>query len=277
MKIWKHILYKKYKIILCIYYIMKIHFLTFGGPSDNYHDAVKRIHNQAIEFNMFTNIYSFTEKDLMEDTEFFDKHSNFILNNPRGYGYWIWKPYLIKKTLEKMDMDDILLFLDCGCELNINGKNRMHHFINLVNEKKIIGTGASSSDYTYTKMDLIKFLNMDNNIELLKKPHMQAGCVLMKKCDIIVNLYNEVYEIASNNYNLLDDSPSNATNFNEFKEHRHDQSIFNLLVKKYDLINYDLDPTDCNAFPGDKEYLRGGITYPIWTCRNRTGISLKNS
>ena len=54
---------------------MKIYFLTFGGPSDDYHDAVKRLHNQAIEFNMFTKIYSYTEKDLMEDTEFFDKNS----------------------------------------------------------------------------------------------------------------------------------------------------------------------------------------------------------
>jgi hypothetical protein len=253
---------------------MKIYFLTFGGPSDNYRDAVKRIHNQADEFNIFSKIYSFTEKDLIEDTEFFNKHSNFILNNSRGYGYWLWKPYLIKKTLEKMEMDDILLFLDCGCELNINGKNRMQHFINLVQSKKIIGSAACSSDYTYTKMDLIKHLNMDNNIELLKKPHMQAGCVLMQKCDIIVNLYNEIYEIASNNYNLIDDSPSIETNYKEFIEHRHDQSIFNLLVKKYNLLNYDLDPTD---FGHPNQYLQSGITYPIWTCRNRTGVSLKNA
>jgi len=256
---------------------MKIHFLTFGGPSDNYHHAVKRIHNQAIEFNIFSNIYAYTEKDLMEDTEFFNKHSNFILNNPRGYGCWIWKPYLIKKTLEKMEMDDILLFLDSGCELNVNGKDRMQYFINLVKEKKIIGTSCGSTDYNYTKMDLIKYLNMDTNIELLKKSHFQSGCVLMKKCDIIVNLFNEAYEIASNNYNFLDDSPSIEKNYAGFIEHRHDQSILSLLVKKYNLINYDLDPTfwglglSCN-----KIYLHAGITYPIWTCRNRTGESFKN-
>ena len=257
---------------------MKIHFLTFGGPSDNYHDAVKRLHNQAIEFNMFSNIYAYTEKDLMEDTEFFNKNSNFIVNNPRGYGYWIWKPYLIKKTLEKMETDDILLYLDSGCELNVNGKNRMQDFIKLVQEKKIIGTSGGSSDYNYTKMDLIKYLKMDTNLELLKKSHMQACCLLMKKCDIIVNLYNEIYEIASNNYNLIDDSPSIEKNYPGFMEHRHDQSIFNLLVKKYNLINYDLDPTYWGSeLSASANYMRNGITYPIWTCRNRAGISLKNA
>lgn len=259
---------------------MKIHFLTFGGPSANYHDAVKRLHNQAIEFNMFSNIYAYTEKDLMKDTEFFSKHSKFILNNP-AYGYWIWKPYLIKRTLEKMETDDILLFLDSGCELNVNGKDRMQHYINLVKEKKIIGTSCGSSDYNWTKMDLIKYLNMDNNIELLKTPHMQAGCLLMKKCDIIVNLYNEIYEIASNNYNLIDNSPSSAKNYPGFQEHRHDQSIFNLLVKKYNLINYDLDPTYWGHWGCDlsapANYMQNGITYPFWTCRNRSGVSLKNA
>jgi hypothetical protein len=256
---------------------MKIFFLTFGGPSDDYHDAAERLRNQAIEFNMFTKIYSYTEKDLMEDTEFFDKNSNFILNNPRGYGYWLWKPYLIKKTLEKMETGDMLLYLDSGCELNIHGKDKMQHFINLAQEKKIIGTIAGSTDCNYTKMDLIKYLKMDNNIELLIRPQMQACALLMQKCDIIVKLFNEMYEIGSNNYNLIDDSPSVATNYNIFREHRHDQSIFSLLVKKYNLINYDLNPTDWGyGLPASKIYLHYGITYPIWTCRNRTGLSLKN-
>ena len=118
---------------------------------------------------------------------------------------------------------------------------------------------------------------MDNNIELLIRPQMQACSLLMQKCDIVVKLFNEMYEIGSNNYNLIDDSPSIATNYNTFREHRHDQSIFSLLVKKYNLINYDLNPTDWGyGLSASKMYLHYGITYPIWTCRNRSGLSLKN-
>ena len=34
---------------------------------------------------------------------------------------------------------------------------------------------------------------------------------------------------------LIDDSPSKAPNYPGFREHRHDQSIFSLLSKKYDI------------------------------------------
>jgi hypothetical protein len=153
----------------------------------------------------------------------------------------------------------------------------MQYYINLVKEQKIIGTSCVSSDYNYTKMDLIKYLKMDNNIELLIRPQMQACSLLMQKCDIVVKLFNEMYEIASNNYNFLDDSPSIEKNYAGFIEHRHDQSILSLLVKKYNLINYDLDPTFWGlGLSTIKNYLNAGITYPIWTCRNRSGESFKN-
>jgi hypothetical protein len=133
-------------------------------------------------------------------------------------------------------MGDILLYVDSGCELNYKGRNKLLDYIELVKSKKIIGTDGGSSDYNYTKMDLIKYLQMEDNIDLLKKNYMQAGCVLISKCNQIINLYNEFYEIGSNNYHFINDNPSTEKNFIRFKEHRHDQSIFNLLIKKYNLI-----------------------------------------
>lgn len=260
--------------------MVKIFFLTFGGPTQNYHEAVERLCKQAKKFEIFDEIIGLTEKDLQNDNEFWSKHKDFINSNSRGYGYWIWKPFIIKKTLEKMNDNDILLFLDCGCELNYLAKNKFLEYLELVKTKKIMGTKPSSSDYDYTKMDLIKFMNMEKNIEELKKKQMQSGVVLMLKCDDIVNLYNENYDICSNNYNLIDDSSSIEKNFDEFKENRHDQSVLSLLVKKYNLINYDLDPTDwgyynsCNNYRVKQKYLKYGIEYPIWTCRNKSGKSI---
>lgn len=254
---------------------MKIYFLSFGGPSNDYHDAVERICKQAESFELFDKIIGLSEKDLQNDEEFWTKHKDFINSNPRGYGYWLWKPYIIKKTLETMDNDDILLYADCGCELNYMGKNKLFDFIQLVKIKNIIGTSAGSSDYNFTKMDLTKYLRMENNINLLKIRHMQATTLMMVKNDLIIKLINEYYEIGSNNYHFIDDTPSIEKNTCEFIEHRHDQSIFSLLVKKYGLINYDLDPTDWGyGSPAKNNYLTNGIQYPIWTCRNRTGFSI---
>ena len=240
---------------------MKIYFLTFGAPTKNYHEAVERLCNQAKQMNIFNEIIGITEKDLQNDNEFWSKHCNFINNNKRGYGYWLWKPYIIKKKLEKMDNDDILLYLDCGCELNYLAHNKFLEYIELVKTKKILGTKASSTDHNYTKMDLIKYFGMENNIELLKVKHMQAGALLILKCEKIINLFNEFYEIGSSNYHYIDDSSSIEQNFKDFKEHRHDQSIFNLLVKKNNLINYCLEPNTYNE-------------YPILPIRNKTGESV---
>jgi len=66
---------------------------------------------------MFNKIISYNDKDLNNDEEFWKKHGNFIENNKRGNGYWIWKPYIIMKNLDLMNDNDILLYLDCGCEV----------------------------------------------------------------------------------------------------------------------------------------------------------------
>lgn len=254
---------------------MKLFFLTFGGPTINYHEAVERLCNQAKKMEIFDEIIGMTEKDLQNDQEFWSKHCDFINSNSRGYGYWLWKPYIIKKILEKMNDDDILLYLDSGCELNYMARDKFLEYIELVKIKKILGTNGSSTDYNYTKMDLISFFGMENNIELLKKRHMQATALLMIKNNDIEKLINEYYEICSNNYNLINDSQSIQKNFDEFIEHRHDQSVFSLLVKKYGLINYNLDPTDWGyGTKSKKNYLKNGIIFPIWTCRNRSGKSI---
>ena len=103
---------------------MKINFLTFGSH-DGYIDAVNRLINQANNLNIFTEIYGKTGKCLQEDAEFINKHAEFINNNRRGFGYWIWKPYLIMKQIDKMEDGDVLFYSDCGCELGIENKDKL--------------------------------------------------------------------------------------------------------------------------------------------------------
>ena len=59
------------------------YFITFGGPTDNFHYAVQRICNEATYLNLFDEIYGFTECDLKNDNSFWEKHNNFIENNKR--------------------------------------------------------------------------------------------------------------------------------------------------------------------------------------------------
>ena len=52
-------------------------FITFGGPTYNYHNAVARICSEANEIGAFDNITGYTEKDLVNDASFWNKTQGF--------------------------------------------------------------------------------------------------------------------------------------------------------------------------------------------------------
>lgn len=240
---------------------MQLHFLTFGGPTESYREAAKRIRDQAQAMNVFSSITAFTDIDLQQDAHFWGKHGDFILSNPRGYGYWIWKSYLIQQKLLEIPEGDILLYADSGCELNPYAKRRFFELVAKTASLKIIGTHSVSTDITYTKQDTIVKMGFGNKPELLRKNQIQAGCLMMLKCPEIVGLIDDWYSWVQD-YHLINDSPSVAPNSPYFIEHRHDQSVFNLLLKESGLYNYEMEPAD------------NKIENPIWYCRNRSGSTI---
>lgn len=111
---------------------MKKVFLTFGGPSVGWHNRVKTICSHVNELHTFDKIIGMTDTNLKNDPLFWDKHKDFIENNHRGYGYWIWKSYLVLKCLEEMNDGDIVLYCDAGCEINKKGIHRLNEYFDIV-------------------------------------------------------------------------------------------------------------------------------------------------
>lgn len=92
---------------------MRTNFITFGSHG-SYIDAVNRLVSQANNLNIFTEIKGYTAEHLQGDEYFLNKHGNFINNNRRGFGYWIWKPYIIEQQMNKMEDGDVLFYIDVG-------------------------------------------------------------------------------------------------------------------------------------------------------------------
>ncbi len=205
----------------------QIHFLTFGN--ELYTNALKRIEKEAIIFKKFNKIHKIHIKRPNDfDDNFKNKHIKFIESNKRGYGYWIWKPYFIQQTLNIMEDNDILIYADAGCTLNIKGLYRFKEYINLVknSEYGIITFQLPYPEYQYTKMDTIESINSN-----LNSKQLHATVIIMRKCPHVLNIVNQ-WVLFSENYHLIDDTPSIKPNHSEFKDHRHDQSIFSLICKK---------------------------------------------
>lgn len=249
----------------CIIF-MKIYFITFG--SDGYEPAVARLCKQAESFNIFDKIYGLGTRNIM-GTDFWNKHKTFILSRPRGFGYWIWKSYIINDLLQTIEPGDIILYLDSGCELYEPQKQKLIDQIETLSKSDTdyFGTCCASNDFNGTKGDLLQLfeVNMDE-LDDTKKcllPHVQTCALLMKKTDNMCKMVNMWHNICCE-YRYIDDSRSFTKNPRHFIEHRHDQSVLNMVLKNYGQLNYTLCATS------------EGINYelPIWCSRNKTGISL---
>lgn len=205
------------------------HFITFGAGGQNFIDAGNRLVDQATATCKFDSVRFYTDSDLHIDDEFWPKHSDFIMKNRRGYGYWLWKPYLIKKKMDSLVDGDILLYLDCGCEIDTRFANHFDNLFEIVKTDFIIGSQVCI-EHKWNKMDLIMELDMldDKHMNSLMR---QGGTNMFYVSDKTRELVRRWYELACN-YHFIDDSPSVLPNFPDFQEHRHDQSIFSLLTKK---------------------------------------------
>ena len=187
----------------------KIYFITFGS-NDNYVEAGIRLIEQAKQLKIFDETILITKEDLKEDNLFWKKHNNFILSNPKGFGYWIWKPYIIKKYFDKINDNDILLYLDSGCEIDYMEGDYFKHCLDTVIKDLIVGTFGKTNVEESCKMDLLLKLGMNQDIYLKSKMH-QAGANLFLVCPQTRELIDEWYEL-SQNYKLIDDSSSESKN-----------------------------------------------------------------
>ena len=63
----------------------------------------------AIGEGLFDKVISYSDKDI--DADFRHKNQK-LLRVKRGGGYWIWKPYIIKKALADLNTGDFLFYMD---------------------------------------------------------------------------------------------------------------------------------------------------------------------
>lgn len=236
---------------------MSFYFLTFGSGK-SFEKSLERIKEQAINMHIFKEVFAFNENDLKQIPEFWDKNKAFIESNPRGYGYWLWKPFLIKYILKRLNPEDILLYSDCGSTLKQTGIGKLLiYFINAANTKNgILGFELSYPEKEYTKMDIFRKLNA---IYLINTPQISATNIIICKKPDTEKIIQKWYDICiSDNYHYIDDTQSLLPNADNFVENRHDQSIYSIVLKLYGGYHLLGEETEINE-----------DEYPIWDSRIR--------
>lgn len=241
----------------------KVLLVTFGDGHPLWLRATKRLQKQVKNFSLINDANIFNYKKL--DVSFKQKHQNFIKHNPRGFGYWIWKPQILIQSFLQNEVYDFYFYLDAGSELYSSPKSlkKFETFLNMASEKSIFAFDSGFIESTYTKADLLSLFSKKHS----KSNQFMASSIIFHK-EVLLDFCSEWLKfMEKDNYHFLNDSQSEISNFSDFKEHRHDQSIFSLLAKD---MGTQLYP-DCSSNEAIVQLLNHE---PIWNIRNKSSTEL---
>ena len=244
-----------------------IHFITYGD--NNFVQSKKRILNEANEFGEFKTIKGYGPEDLSED--FKEKYKE-VLNMPRGGGYWIWKLYIINDYLKNIGDNEYLIYLDAGSTINKQGKRRFFEYIDkLKNSENHYGIlsfqmSGNISDYQkekwWTTSNIFEYFGVKPDSDIGKSGQYISTLLIMKKNKHLINIL-EKYENCISDDPLLITDIYNENQYKDFKDNRHDQSIFSILRKIHGSEVID-DETWIVPFGGPES-----MKYPFWATRLR--------
>lgn len=234
-----------------------IHLITYSNHK--FEGSKYRLYKEANNVGWFDTITAYGVEDLDNN---FKNHFKNILEQPRGGGYWIWKYYFIKKKLDEINHNDILIYLDAGCTINPKGKEKFNEYIELLNknDEGIISFQMEHLEKKFTTKEIFNYFNIKINGEIANTGQIVSTIRIMKKNKNLINLINLEGKTLYDNPLLFTDY-YNKNQESYFIDNRHDQSIFSIIRKLNNTIILN-DETFFVIF-GNKESLK----YPFWSTR----------
>ena len=178
-------------------------------------------------------VREYSPKDIAPD---FYKKNKAILDQPRGAGYWLWKPYIIKNALANVDFGDYVLYADSGAFY-------IHDMRPLINAMENAQTDVMPFltpqcyipllyEKLWSKRDAFILMDCDDE-KYANTIQCMATFILLKKSFYSVSLIDDWLKYAQDP-RIITDMPNQLgkENYDGFKENRHDQTIWSLLTKK---------------------------------------------
>lgn len=247
--------------------------VSFGDSRVN--RSLDRLRKQADALSTYDELFIFNEDDL--ETDFQLEFAQVLNSKTRGFGYWVWKPQVILQVLSQLSDGDILHYVDVGCHLNVAGRERLLQYFEIASESKsgILVFQATRPepplhddgrdipkwiDRDWSKGDLIDHFDVRDNLEILDSPTIQSGTFFIRKNEATVKFITKWLQTYRDDFSFADDSPSKSENYENFKEHRHDQAIFSILSKIEGAAKISASEF---WYPKDKDFTRGDWNYLV--------------
>jgi uncharacterized protein YndB with AHSA1/START domain len=177
------------------------------------------------------------DREALERTILYQTH-RATLDELRGGGYWLWKPFIIMETLKELAFGDLLVYADAGIEII----GEPAPLFQLCAEERDIVLFAGHYDDAgapgpnvcakWTKRDA--FVCMDCDTPRYHQARMiDASFLIIKKTTRSIALVRE-WLLCCCQPHMLTDAPNicGLANLPEFVGHRHDQSLLSILAER---------------------------------------------
>ena len=204
---------------------MKLKIISFGSNDEYIHLAEKTV--QSVK-----NLYSKSEAKVFKPKDLPNEINDYAKSYGKGYGYWVWKPFIIKEALNTVNENDILLYVDGRSGLKKTGKpiRWLDKFI-LEKHFDIAIWQTMHKEMSWTNGDIISAFRLNLDSEILKTGQFAATFHAWRKNIRTIYFLKEWLNFLLDNRDICRDEDSKKQNHKKFIENRHDQSVFSLMVK----------------------------------------------
>lgn len=224
-------------------------YLLFFGDDKHFKHQKIRLKAQAENTGWFDEIIVETPDTI---SEFIQEHKELFAYK-RGFGYWLWKPYIILKTLNKINEGDLLFYVDSGATIVKHRDYRFREYCDfLISANEPVAVFSSTFyERLHNKMEVLKRFKingipLDKNEDFLNSYYVESGIFMCRKCSYTFSFVQEWLDLMTeDNYSLTTDESSYDVQVAGYIEHRHDQSILSILSK---LRNANIIPTEAYGY-----------------------------
>jgi len=223
---------------------MKLFLVSFANG--RFKESQDLLNSSAIK-NGVNATFDYSPEQLRKSS--FYKKNKSILDQERGAGYWLWKPYIILESLKKMKLGDVLFYSDSGIQII----SPIDPLVKIVLEKDIVlFSNDEHLNREYAKRDCFVLMGCDKKAYWDAK-QIQASFQVYKKSKRSLEFVKKWLAYCCNEQILTDKSNMHGENFSDFVAHRHDQSILSLLSLK-EHVEIFRDPSQWGNYSKHKEY-----------------------
>jgi hypothetical protein len=243
--------------------------VVLGAGSRAWEISAVRLKSELSQCEHISRIDLYSSTKIQQElSDFWKSHGDFVLANKRGFGYWLWKPYILLNALESLEpAEQGVLYIDAGCSINLKSptaRARFRDYIEISNNSGglFFELKGENSHKAYTKKGVLATLGAR---DLEDKNLLVAGVFfLSNSLEARRFLRNWIELMTKDDYGSLIDPAKDELQEQDFIAHRHDQSLMSIALGDF---KFEIKPDETYFSPNWRSQ---GLNFPIWATRIRS-------